>query len=294
LISLLNPGHLWQELVARTETAKASGHLHTIDTDFHQLHQEGITFFVRVASHLKHKAKEKKQQPAFNPFLHPEPELTVCDLSPSHLTVLNKFNVVNHHLLIITRAFQSQELLLTPLDFEAWWRCLPEYPSLGFYNGGDAAGASQRHKHLQLVPLPLYQSITKLPIETLFKRHSPPGTLVRLEGLPFQHCWSRLPQEIEQTPVAAAELTYRLYRNMLHAAAIKALPETEGEKQSAPYNLLITKEWMLLIPRSQEYWGEISVNALGFVGSLFVQDQDSLARLKKMGPMNLLKNVSVS
>ena len=32
---------------------------------------------------------------------------------------------------------------------------LAEFDGLGFYNGGETAGASQPHKHLQIVPLPL-------------------------------------------------------------------------------------------------------------------------------------------
>ena len=38
---------------------------------------------------------------------------------PRHLSVLNKFNVLDHHLLIVTREFEPQETLLTLDDFEA-------------------------------------------------------------------------------------------------------------------------------------------------------------------------------
>jgi len=38
----------------------------------------------------------------------------------------------------------------------------------------------------------------------------------------------------------------------------------------APYNLLATRRWMLVVPRRQERYEKISVNALGFAGSLFV------------------------
>ena len=88
-------------------------------------------------------------------------------VSGTHVAILNKFNVVDRHLLIVTREFEEQRSLLTPRDFEAWWRCLGEYESIGFYNGGAEAGASQPHKHLQLVPLPLAPLGPAVPIEPL-------------------------------------------------------------------------------------------------------------------------------
>ncbi len=36
----------------------------------------------------------------------------------------------------------------------------------------------------------------------------------------------------------------------------------------APYNLLMTRDWMLVVPRSSGATGPIEVNALGFAGTL--------------------------
>lgn len=35
-------------------------------------------------------------------------------------------------------------------DFTAWYRVVETLPGIGFYNSADAAGASQRHKHMQV------------------------------------------------------------------------------------------------------------------------------------------------
>jgi ATP adenylyltransferase len=48
----------------------------------------------------------------FNPFLPCEQDMFVADVSRSHLCLLNKFNVIDHHLLIVTREFENQECLL--------------------------------------------------------------------------------------------------------------------------------------------------------------------------------------
>jgi ATP adenylyltransferase len=300
MTQLLPTGSLWEQIRSRTKSAITKGALHSIATDFHILRQDGLEFMVRVAQNLKRKAVDKANRTAkastvpFNPFLPPEPEMTVADITSTHLAVLNKFNVVENHLLIVTRDFQHQENLLTMEDFEALWICLREYPSLGFYNGGTEAGASQQHKHLQLVPLPLYQGQAGIPLDPLFSNAPRETGLHRLKQLPFLHCWSPLPAGLSANPLAAAKLTLSRYLQMLNLVGIKSIKKTDGEYQSAPYNLLLAKNWMLLVPRSQEYCQGISINALGYVGSLFVKDLNDLERVKQKGPMNLLKAVSIT
>ncbi|MES9993138.1 MAG: hypothetical protein ABW098_14370 [Candidatus Thiodiazotropha sp.] len=292
-------GSLWQRLRSRTESAITNGALHSIATDYHALEQDGLEFVVRVAHNLKRKAEERQSQSTtpsnipFNPFLPPEPALTVADISSTHLSVLNKFNVVENHLLIVTRDFQHQERLLNHQDFEALWLCMAEYPSLGFYNGGVTAGASQHHKHLQLVPLPLYPGQAAVPFQALFTAAGQAEGLQSLKQFPFHHCWAPLPKGMASDPSTAAEQILSLYLQMLNEVGIKIVSGADGDYQSAPYNLLLTREWMLLVPRSQEYCDNISVNALGYVGSLFVKQRSDLETLTDIGPMNLLQAVSM-
>jgi ATP adenylyltransferase len=301
---LLATGTLWAELRSRTESAIAKGALHTIATDFHILRQDGLAFMVRVAQNLERKTEDKTKQRAepsttpYNPFLPPEPEMTVADITPTHRAVLNKFNVVENHLLIVTRDFEHQQKLLTLEDFQALWVCLAEYPSLGFYNGGAQAGASQQHKHLQLVPLPLYQGQDAIPFDPLYANAPRDEALHRLEQFPFRHCWSSLPPGLADMPSAAARLTLSRYRQMLTWVGIDSAKgadeSTCGTTQSAPYNLLLTTDWMLLVPRTQECYQGISINSLGYVGSLFVKNPQDLEKVKRMGPMQLLSAVSMS
>jgi ATP adenylyltransferase len=63
--------------------------------------------------------------------------------------------------------------------------------------------------------------------------------------------------------------------------------------QSAPYNLLVARRWMLLVPRSAEYVEGVSVNALGFVGSLFVRNAAQMQVIQTLGPMTLLQRAAV-
>src|SRR5271169_3104867 len=170
----LQKGTLWNCIIATTERARASGVLLPAPTTYTFVEDSGIFFFVRVLTSLQRKDEAREEQVAVaspakkvNPFFPPEEDLTVADITDTHVAILNKFNVVDHHLLIVTRRFEDQEMLLNANDFEAMWTCMAEFNGLGFYNGGRKAGASQQHKHLQIVPLPLAPEGPSIPIAPL-------------------------------------------------------------------------------------------------------------------------------
>lgn len=137
----LQSGSLWPAIRKRSEQAIRSGALHSIETKQDYIEERGIRFLVRSLSSLVRKETEKikpaapdQPTPPFDPFLPPEPALTVAEISPTHLAILNKFNVVDHHLLIVTRAFEHQETLLNLNDFEALWACMTEFEGLVPYD----------------------------------------------------------------------------------------------------------------------------------------------------------------
>lgn len=293
-------GGLWAKILEKTKQARKTGALLSIQTDYHYVEEAGIRFFVRVLTSLARKDEAGRQQDRqaaggkrVNPFLPYEDNLFVSDLSESHVAVLNKFNVVDHHLLIITRFFEDQETLLTLKDFEALWKCLAEYPGLGFYNGGAAAGASQPHKHLQVVPLPLAPEGPRIPVEPLFGAGEPGGAPGTVGALPFLHVYHRFGRGTAGSAPAEAERAFTLYAEMLETIGMSTPSPDSQVKQSGPYCLLVTREWMLLVPRSQEFFEGISVNSLGFAGALLVRNAEQLERVKEKGPLTVLKAVSI-
>jgi ATP adenylyltransferase len=289
-------GVLPQAIDQTTKQALTCGALQPIDTTQVVIRQAGVDFLVRSVSSLTRKRRAGKQDrakgPDFNPFLPPEPELTVAQVSDSHLAILNKFNVIERHLLIVTRRFEHQERLLTQADFIALWRCLQEFDGLGFYNGGRVAGASQRHKHLQLVPLPLAPDITGTPMDVIWSDALEVGEPLSLPALPFSHRFLRLPESPLTDPQANADYSLDAYQRMLKLVGIDVVQKEDGEYQSIPYNLLLTRRWMLLVPRTVESFEGISINSLGFVGSLFVPRQADLETVERLGPMRFLKGVT--
>lgn len=291
----LEPGTLWQRLLEATARALERGALHSIATKSVRFEADGVSWLVRILANLRRKAQARTAQavgmaPA-NPFLPPEPDLLVAELTPTHRAVLNKFNVVEHHLLVVTRAFEDQERLLTPADFEALWLCLGEYSALGFYNGGAEAGASQRHRHLQLVPLPFDAAGAPLPLAPLLDSATYREGIGAVAALPYRHAMVRLEDLGKLAPGEAAGPLHGRYRRLLAATGIHGVgPEA---MQSRPYNLIVTREWMLLVPRSREFWEGMSINALGYAGALLVRDQEQLRRLREAGPLEALAAVGI-
>jgi ATP adenylyltransferase len=301
------PGSLVAAIDRTRARALASGALQPIETEQEMMEDGGVRFIVRRVSSLALKrleghrrASEAAAEKPANPFLPHEPELFVADVSPTHFALLNKFYVIDRHLLIVTRAFADQETLLDASDFAALAACMAELPSLGFYNGGVVAGASQPHKHLQLVPLPLAADGREVPIESALDPARGAAGIVRLPTLPFRHAFAWRDAMAAPAsgpnracdPVAEAARIVPLYRALLEAIGVGAIERGGPPCQSAPYSLLVAHRWVLAVPRTREHFGTTSINALGFAGSLFVRDADELAALRKAGPMAALREVS--
>ena len=91
---------------------------------------------------------------------------------------------------------------------------------------------------------------------------------------------------------------------LLHSPSGEALAETFRELRAAfqhtgedskrvPYNVILTDKFMMVVPRSQESWGPVSVNSMGFAGSLFVRSQAELDYIRKEGAMAVLSKVGL-
>jgi ATP adenylyltransferase len=290
------PGTLWTRVQSATERALHCGALQPIPTDFLHLPDGGIRFLVRTVRHLARKPIASRREAAatvarLNPFLPYESAMYVANASSTHVCLLNKFNVVDHHLLIVTRAFEDQQTPLTRQDFEALWTCLVEYDGLGFYNSSVVAGASQPHKHLQLVPLPLDPSGVSLPVSPLIDAAEISGDAGRLESLPFPHAIAAVPEDVAAaSPQRAGAHTWDLYRRLLQAVGVKW--PAVGERFVQSYNLLVTRRWMLAVPRVHESFASISCNAMAFAGAWLVRNEQELELLQRHGPLAALRHVT--
>lgn len=280
------PGTLWPRVAAVTAAAQASGALLSVPTSSFTLGDRGSDFAVRIVAQLARKpapaaAGSPPETPRRNPFLPYDPELFVADLPPHHVCLLNKYNVVDRHLLVVTREFEGQQTLLTRDDFQALAAVMGEGPGVGFYNSGPAAGASQPHKHLQWVPvLP-----SDLPLARVIELAARGNGQVE----PFQFVHAVAPLRLAAEADAAvhgAELA-ATYESLLRACGIDP-----RSAELPPYNLILTHHWMIVVPRACELVQGISLNALAFTGALLVKDEAQAAVLRTLGPWRALEAVT--
>lgn len=271
------------DIDAAIARATAAGALHAIRTEQTFIEDHGLRFLVRWASTLaaKDAARPPVGAPA-NPFLPPEPVLTLGPAGPRHLLVLNKFPVIARHLLIVTRDFEEQTALPTPGDFDALAGVMRHLGGLGFYNGGVEAGASQRHKHLQWIP-ESPQSDCLRGMTAALPRDTAASRLLAHPRLAWRHAFVRLPAALDGTVLQQA---------FWRAAADCGLEPREG--CMPPYNFLANDEWMLVVPRRRERCEGISINALGFAGSMFVRDRTEIDRVRAIGPLAMLRAVATT
>src|SRR5699024_4703280 len=109
------PVTFWNAVTDRTTHALSSGDLQPLKTEETSVHDQGLPFTIRWASHLADKPPSAPapkpslpggpRDPDFNPFLHPEPALTVGPVGQHHTAILNKFPVCLHHLVLARREF---------------------------------------------------------------------------------------------------------------------------------------------------------------------------------------------
>ncbi|MDF2182080.1 hypothetical protein [Neptuniibacter sp. CAU 1671] len=277
---------LWQQAAEVKQAALNSGTLLSLPTTSVDLREGDLNWRVRVLEALRLKAQPATSTEAsINPFLPPEPSLVVCEAGPEHLWVLNKYNVFDLHLLLITKTFVPQTRIIEQTDFSALFKAMQAAPALAFYNSGAVAGASQSHKHLQLIPL---TPETHLPFTPQFEAlHDQVPR--QLETLPFQHAALALPNDLFQLPESeGSQYLQQFYDRLRMTLAI----EVQDQQIEKPYNLLLTQSWMMLVPRVAESACGISFNALAFTGSLLVKDQIQIKLLQETGLANILQQIS--
>jgi ATP adenylyltransferase len=268
----------WQQALERSLHARARGDLVPLLTEPLAL---GLDPFVirrllsRTPKHLR------AAGPRPNPFLPWEPGLEVARLQTGHVLLLNKFPVQPGHLLVITPHWAPQAGWLTLEDLQAVVDVSADTSGLWFFNSCAAAGASQPHRHLQL--LPRHDGELCCPLEPQLLTAL--GNSKTVDGFAWAHALSR-----RQDPTSAAEL-HRLVLD--HATDLGLGKPGDDVCPRHPYNLLFSNDWLMTVRRSREHWHGFSINGLGFAGYLLATAGSDLEQLRQQGPWQLLRAVAV-
>ncbi|MFN9622339.1 MAG: DUF4922 domain-containing protein [Cyanobacteriota bacterium] len=266
----------WRQARAVTEQALDQGALVPLSTSVVDL--RGLAPFLLRRLEGAPPRHLSREGPKPNPFLPWEAPLEVGRIARGHALILNKYPVQPCHLLLITRDWQPQSGWLGSSDWQAVAHVAADTGGLWFFNSGPTAGASQPHRHLQL--LPRHPGEASCPLAGLLQSQlEEPRPL-----WPWHYALSR-----RWDPREGRDLE-PLYRE--HAARLDlGHPDAPGAPRHA-YNLLFDDVWFLTVRRVREHCAGFSVNGLGFAGFLLCTAQSDLAWLEGQGPWTLLSEVA--
>jgi len=195
--------------------------------------------------------------------------MLVTHLEPSHNLILNKFAIIPEHFILATHAFKEQTHLLEAADLEVAYQCIEVYHSYHnskndkggelfvFFNSGPHSGASQPHRHLQLLRVNRMKeglSSNDANIWTVLA-----GELCRDEvrsRLPFRVFAEQI-RNGDGIVKPLHDVYLRLYRKACEAVlgtantAATGVGQVSGEA-SISYNLGMTRDVMVVVPRIAE------------------------------------------
>jgi len=313
------------------ETAKGSGDLLFFESKTEVVEHGQIPFEVSLCEALNHKpsASDGSSPPSkkakTDPFGAPYTSLFIAEdvvlneggygESDAFSIFLNKYSVVPRHVIVATKEFVPQTTPLTQSELYVTYAILKQLSAkerhLAFFNCGSSSGASQPHKHLQFLPLPNGRA----PIEACLDANRPENLAAPFQlPLPYANFGLHLqPGSNDQLGVYLCGAFLSLLDLMIdHLRQLASRPESNIRNlrlSLLSYNLLLTENWMMLIPRRHERASlaktveegaepngstedTFPVNALGFAGMLLTKSAAQTDLIKEIGPLNLLERVA--
>tara|TARA_Y100001968_G_C19335906_1_gene706835 strand:+ start:123 stop:944 length:822 start_codon:yes stop_codon:yes gene_type:complete len=221
--------------------------------------------------------------PSQNPFQPIDLNLKVSNIKGNHTLLLNKFPVQIGHMLLITNDWQPQRGWLTINDWEAFIEVDKDTSGLWFFNSSPKAGASQPHRHLQLLRRNIGERLC--PRDTWFNN--------LLNGIyePNTEIYKSISirKRLNLLNINEAKHLLDIYLDLCVERNI-GNPSIDSNPIK-PYNLIITKNWMSIITRRKEGTRGFGINALGFAGYFLATNKSDVDWLVKNNPLGLLEEV---
>ena len=221
--------------------------------------------------------KKKIYGPKQNPF-HPwDKILEIEKIGNNHQLILNKYPVQNGHILLITNTWKPQNGWLDINDWIAIQEVNKDTSGLWFFNSSPKAGASQPHRHFQLLRRSKSERIC--PREDWF-----------LELKLNKKINNKLKKNI-----VVSDFNFLENSSCIHGLYLELLRKlglgnpSHDKKPKYPYNILITNNWISIIKRSNDHIHGFSINGLGFAGYLLVTEISDINYLRRVGPEKLLE-----
>lgn len=243
----------WQAIEQQVKIAIEHNSLYPLTVTKQEIVENGLSFSCFILDG-KHAKRKQPNEHTSNPFLPHEEALFIRSIGDNHKLLLNKFPALKNHCLICSNEFVPQTNALTLADFEAWFKVLSLEHSVGFYNGGEHAGASQPHRHMQV-----FQSKHNLIAQIAVQLSD--SVCYRQEAL-------------------SARSAYQHYLQCIGA-----------DEQPHPYNLILNQHQFMYVKRVRASFMDINANGLNFCGYFLVKDESQRIKLSEFGFIPFLKQL---
>jgi ATP adenylyltransferase/5',5'''-P-1,P-4-tetraphosphate phosphorylase II len=227
-----------------------------------------------------------------NAFSDTDPDFFLSHIGSSHTLILNKYCVVRPQFLLHTNTFIPQSDHLTESDLAAAWTVLSSLTRgkyIVIYNCGFEGGSSVGHKHLQILPRPkkeegfeFFPDLLGIDSGPLTSQTHLPDSKANgftwedtstVPKIPFRHSVKKL------LPSPSAAQLVGIYKSLVEQAKVQ---------EAAGHNVLLTEDWMLVIPRTKGRKGILSANAAAMAGMVWVTGEEEVRQWVEAGPMKLL------
>ena len=267
----------WEKALQKTKISINSKSLFPLKTtDITKKLYKGNDFVIRELDITKFK-KNALIGPKINPFKPWDKILELDSIGKDHHLILNKYPVQLGHILLITNAWKEQNGWIDIKDWEAIKEVNKDTTGLWFFNSGPLAGASQPHRHIQLLRRDWLE--ISCPREKWILNFDNGNYKNKIFGKNI--ILKKFSKTINE------ENIHEIYNELLFKLGLGE-PKIDN-KPRYPYNLIFTNRWMMLIKRKTDNLYGISVNALGFAGYMLVTEKSDLKYLKEFGPEKLLE-----
>ena len=269
----------WEKALQKTKISINSKSLFPLQTnDITKNLYKGNDFIIRELDITKFK-KNTSIGPKINPFKPWDNILEIDSIGKYHQLILNKYPVQLGHILLITNEWKEQNGWIDIKDWEAIKEVNNDTTGLWFFNSAPLAGASQPHRHIQL--------LRREPLELSCPREKWILDFNNVKNKNQRFCKNLLLKKFSKT--LNEENIHQIYKDLSYKLGLGD-PRVD-KKPKYPYNLIFTNRWMLLIKRKIDNLYGISVNALGFAGYILVTEKSDIKYLKKFGPEKLLEKL---
>ena len=268
----------WEKALQKTKISINSKSLFPLQTtDITKNLYKGNDFIIRELDITKFK-KNTLIGPKINPFKPWDKILEIDSIGNGHQLILNKYPVQLGHLLLITNEWKEQNGWLDIKDWEAIKEVNKDTSGLWFFNSGPLAGASQPHRHIQL--------LRRDPSELSCPREK---WILALNNLNYKN--EKFSKNIILKKFSKSlneENIHEIYKDLSYNLGLG--DPRNDKKPKYPYNLIFTDRWMIIIKRKTDNLFGISINALGFAGYILVTENSDIKYLGELGPEKLLEN----